>query len=64
MGDSDSDKWLDVIRSMPQFRSAKDKRAPYKPLLLLWIIGRLSNGGDPEVGSGTQNPNLENCSES
>lgn len=49
MGDSDLDKWLDAIGSMPQYRSASDKRAPYKPLLLLWIIGRLSNGGGPEV---------------
>ena len=49
MGDSDSDKWLELIRSMPKYRGSTGKRAPYKPLLLLWIIGRLSNGGDPEV---------------
>ncbi|MXW61824.1 MAG: hypothetical protein F4Z58_09705 [Acidimicrobiaceae bacterium] len=49
MGDSDLEKWLEEVSTMPQYRSAGDKRAPYKPLLLLWIIGRLSNGGDSEI---------------
>lgn len=50
MDNSDLNKWLDVIRSMRQHQgAAPDKRAPYKPLLLLWIIARLSNDGGAEV---------------
>ena len=50
MNDSDlhQDKWLGVLKSMGQY-GANDKRAPYKPLLILWLIARLSNGGDPGV---------------
>ncbi len=44
-----AEAWIDVIRSIPQHRSAMGKRAPYKPLLLLWLIARLSNGESPEV---------------
>ena len=46
--DLDKDKWLGVFKSMRQY-GTEDKRAPYKPLLILWLIARLSNGGDPEV---------------
>ena len=51
MNDSDlhKDEWLGVFKSMRQYRGSGDKRAPYKPLLILWLIARLSNGGDPEV---------------
>ena len=31
--------WADKVRSIRRF-SAGDRRAPYKPLLLLWLIGR------------------------
>ena len=46
--DLDKDKWLGVFKSMRQYGTG-DKRAPYKPLLILWLIARLSNGDDPEV---------------
>ncbi len=46
---NNADAWIDVIDSMPQYRHARDKRAPYKPLLLLWLIARVTNGDDPEV---------------
>ena len=50
MNDSglDKDKWLGVFKSVGQY-GVGDKRAPYKPLLILWLIARLSTGGDPEV---------------
>ena len=46
---NNADAWIDLIQSIPQYRSAKGIRAPYKPLLLLWLIGRLTDGHDPEV---------------
>ena len=46
--DLDKDKWLGVFKSVGQY-GVGDKRAPYKPLLILWLIARLSTGGDPEV---------------
>ena len=42
-----STKWLGVFK-LGQY-GVGDKRAPYKPLLILWLIARLSTGGDPEV---------------
>ena len=35
--------WTGKVRSIRRFRDG-DKRAPYKPLLLLWAIGRLAAG--------------------
>ncbi len=43
-----ADVWIDVIRSITVYTDASGKRAPYKLLLLLWLIGRLTNGHDPE----------------
>lgn len=37
------DYWRKVIASIGQF-STDGRRAPYKPLLLLWLIGRVANG--------------------
>ena len=34
-----AEHWVGVVRGIKQFRN-KDRRAPYKPLLLLWLIGR------------------------
>jgi len=40
-----ADYWVDQVTSIRRFKSRdKDKRAPYKPLLLLWVIGRLAGG--------------------
>lgn len=39
------DDWVERVTSIGRFKSRdKDKRAPYKPLLLLWMIGRLAGG--------------------
>ena len=47
---SEADYWADRVRSIRRFtRSDKDARAPYKPLLLLWLIGRLAAGQPAEV---------------
>jgi len=44
---SAADYWVDRVRSIRRFtRRDKDARAPYKPLLLLWLIGRVA-GGQP-----------------
>lgn len=48
--DSDSstlygfDYWKQVLASIGRFEAADGRRAPYKPLLLLWLIGRVVNG--------------------
>ena len=40
-----ADYWVERIRSIRRFtRRGEDARAPYKPLLLLWMIGRLAAG--------------------
>ena len=37
-----ADYWVDEVQSIRRFTSKdKDTRAPYKPLLLLWLIGRM-----------------------
>ena len=47
---SEADYWVDRVRSIRRFaRRDKDARAPYKPLLLLWLIGRLAAGQPAEV---------------
>lgn len=46
---NDAQRWIDLIESIPRFKGKSGRRAPYKPLLLLWLIGRISNQGDPEV---------------
>lgn len=38
-----SQDWVAKVRSIRRFRDG-DRRAPYKPLLLLWAIGRLAAG--------------------
>ena len=46
----EADYWVEQVRSMRRFtRRDKDARAPYKPLLLLWLIGRLAAGQPVEV---------------
>ena len=45
-----ADYWVESVRSIRRFtRRDKDARAPYKPLLLLWLIGRLAAGQAVEV---------------
>ena len=47
---SEADYWVARVRSIRRFtRRDKDARAPYKPLLLLWLIGRLAEGQPAEV---------------
>ena len=36
--------WVQRIREMTRFQTKAGTRAPYKPLLLLWLVGRLANG--------------------
>lgn len=43
-----ADAWIETIRSIPQYQGAKGVRAPYKPLLLLWLIGQMTDGHGPE----------------
>lgn len=38
------DYWKRVLASINKFETTGGKRAPYKPLLLLWLIGRVVNG--------------------
>ena len=45
-----ADYWVGRVQSIRRFTSKnKDARAPYKPLLLLWLIGRLAAGHPAEV---------------
>ena len=40
-----ADYWVGRVQSIRRFTSRdKDTRAPYKPLLLLWHIGRVAKG--------------------
>jgi len=39
-----SDVWIDRVLQTTRFRAKSGTRAPYKPLLLLWLVGRLANG--------------------
>ena len=40
-----ADYWVGRVQSIRRFASRdKDTRAPYKPLLLLWLIGRMAEG--------------------
>ena len=40
-----ADYWIGKVESIRRFASRdKDARAPYKPLHLLWLIGRLAGG--------------------
>ena len=40
-----ADYWVGKVQSIRRYRTRdSDKRAPYKPLLLLWLIGRLAEG--------------------
>ena len=43
-----AEHWTDKVSSISVFRSG-DRRAPYKPLLLLWAIGRLAAGNTGPV---------------
>ena len=46
----EADYWVERVRSMRRFTHRdKDARTPYKPLLLLWLIGRLAAGQPVEV---------------
>ena len=44
----DAAGWVEKITSVRRFTN-KDRRAPYKPLLLLWLIGRVANGQPSRV---------------
>lgn len=45
-----ADYWVGKVQSIRRFANKnKDTRAPYKPLLLLWLIGRLAAGHSTEV---------------
>lgn len=47
---SEADYWIDKVRSIRRFTLRdREVRAPYKPLLLLWLIGRLAEGRSAEV---------------
>lgn len=35
--------WAEIIASIRRFKTSDGKRAPYKPLLLLWLIGKIVN---------------------
>lgn len=42
-GAANSQVWVERVGSVGRYGTA-DRRAPYKPLLLLWVIGRKANG--------------------
>lgn len=45
-----ADYWVERVKSIRRFtRRDRDARAPYKPLLLLWLIGRVVDGRPAEV---------------
>ena len=45
-----ADYWVERVQSVRRFKYGdSDKRAPYKPLLLLWLIGRLAEGRPDRV---------------
>lgn len=47
---SNAEYWVERVRSIRRFsRRDKDARAPYKPLFLLWLIGRVAAGRPAEV---------------
>ena len=47
---SRADYWVERVKSIRRFtRRDKDARAPYKPLLLLWLIGRVVGKQPAEV---------------
>lgn len=39
-----ADYWVKQIEKIGRFKNNKGKPAPYKPLLLLWMIGRIAEG--------------------
>ncbi|WP_423917883.1 phosphorothioated DNA-binding restriction endonuclease [Candidatus Poriferisodalis sp.] len=39
-----ADDWARRVLETDRFQTKEGKRAPYKPLLLLWLIGRVANG--------------------
>ncbi len=39
-----AEDWVQRIRETTRFKTRASARAPYKPLLLLWLIGRVANG--------------------
>lgn len=41
---SGTDAWIDRVLQTTRYRSKSGTRAPYKPLLLLWLVGRVANG--------------------
>ncbi|MXZ96392.1 MAG: hypothetical protein F4Y99_10755 [Acidimicrobiaceae bacterium] len=42
---SEADYWVGKVKSIRRYKvKDHDKRAPYKPLLLLWLIGRVAGG--------------------
>ena len=42
--------WVDRVRSIRRFRRRdEDAQAPYKPVLLSWLIGRLAAGQPAEL---------------
>lgn len=47
---SEAGHWADKVRSIRRFtRRDRDARAPYKPLLLLWLIGRVAQSQSTTV---------------
>lgn len=49
--------WVGVVRSIRP-DSSHGQRAPYKALLLLWMISRVTNGGSPSVTFREAEPEL------
>jgi len=44
-----AEDWVRRIREMTRYKTKAGTRAPYKPLLLLWLIGRVANGEGTSV---------------
>ncbi len=48
--DAEAEFWVNEVTSIRRWsKPGTETRAPYKPLLLLWLIGRLASGGSETV---------------
>ena len=57
MNPSEASPWVGIVKSIRP-DSSHGQRAPYKALLLLWMISRVTNGGSPSVTFREAEPHL------
>jgi len=60
LDDLEAQRWVDAVNSIRRYKGRdSDVRAPYKPLLLLWLIGRVAAGEPSEVTFASAEPDLK-----